>query len=96
MKSLFKIGVAIDCMAVLYGIYDALAGTFSLPELYAGKGLLAIALCGTLVAFAIYLKTRDQVSLSTLTSRLPAFPLLGFGLVMLLIAASNRINIGRK
>ena len=95
MKSLFRIGVAIDCIAVLYGIYDALAGTFLLPELYAGKGLLAIALCGTLVALAIYFKTRDQVSLSTVTSRLPAFPLLGFGLMMLLIAASNRL-VSRK
>ncbi|RRB07662.1 hypothetical protein [Larkinella rosea] len=96
MKSLFRIGIAIDCIAVLYGIYDALAGTFLWPEVYAGKGLLVIALCGTLVALAIYLKTRDQVSLSTVTSRLPAFPLLGFGLMMLLIAASNRLSTGEK
>ncbi|GAB3898856.1 hypothetical protein GCM10028803_19040 [Larkinella knui] len=95
MKSLFKLGVAIDCMAVLYAIYDALAGTFLWPELYAGRGLLIIALCGTFVALAIYSKTRDQISLSTVTSRLPAFPLLGFGLMMLLIAASNRISANK-
>jgi hypothetical protein len=95
MKSLFRLGVAIDCMAVLYGIYDALADTFLWPELYAGKGLLAIALCGTFVALAIYVKTRDQVSLSMITARLPAFPLLGFGLMMLLIAASNRIRVNK-
>ncbi|GAB3330625.1 hypothetical protein GCM10027299_35580 [Larkinella ripae] len=79
-------------MAVLYGIYDALASTFLWPELYAGKGLLAIALCGTLVALAIYIKTRDRLSLNAVTARLPAFPLLGFGLMMLLIAASNRLS----
>ncbi|MFC5408868.1 hypothetical protein ACFPMF_06095 [Larkinella bovis] len=92
MKSLFRIGVAIDCMAVLYGIYDAVAGTFLWPNVYAGHGLLVLALSGTLVALAIYFKTRDPLSMNSLTARLPAFPLLGFGLMMLLIAASKRIE----
>lgn len=95
MKALFRIGIAIDCLAVLYGMYDALADTFLWPVLYAGKGLLAIALCGTLVAMALYLKNRDRLSFHSVSARLPAFPLLGFGLMMLLIAASNRLSTNK-
>ena len=96
MKALFRIGIAIDCMAVLYGIYDALASTFLWPEVYAGKGLLAFALSGTLLALVIYLKNRDRISFNEVTDRLPVFPLLGFGLMMLLIAASSRLSAGGK
>ncbi|WP_128544182.1 hypothetical protein [Larkinella soli] len=89
MKNLLKLGVTIDCAAVLLGVYDALADAFAWPGAISSHGtLLVLLVCtGLLLAVTLYLKSSDGLSFNTLTARLPAFPLLGFGLAMLLIVA---------
>ncbi len=80
----FKIAIATDCLAVLVAFYFLLADY--LRQSSSSNGSLAVAtlaMCGW-IGLCFYLHSIGKTSIASTLAWLPAIPLLGYGLIVLL------------
>lgn len=96
MLWLFKIGVAINGLAVLIALFDLVSDAILRPRLPANGLLFLLTLIlGAWVAFAIYLKMNGQLNLATALLWIPGAPmaLMGvFFLVMIIVMTTSKTS----
>ena len=93
---LFKIGVAINALAVLIAFFDLVSDAILRPRLPANGLLFLVTLMlGAWVAVAIYLKTTGQLNLATALLWIPGAPLALMGiffLVMIIVMTTSKTS----